>query len=76
MVAVVGTSSWATGFRPSPPSQRHHDLVRQREFFLAEAEIAEQQDNRKAADEWLDQAIAAEARLRAKPRAIRSLAAA
>lgn len=73
---VFGTEDWASGFRPSPTSQRHADSARRRahfarqtDFFLDEAVIAEEQGDNDKAAEWLNLALGFEAKDRRKPAA-------
>jgi len=66
---VWGVQSWATGFRAPGTVRCSVALLREAEFSLKEAEIAEQQGRKDAAEYWLNEAIAAEASAKARGRA-------
>lgn len=58
---VWGTRSWTTGFRVPRAVVREAGFRGEVDFYLREAEIAESEGRKEAAEHWLNEAIAAEA---------------
>jgi len=63
---VWGSWNWNSGFRAPTSVQRGIALLREIDYFLKEAEIAEQEGRTEATEHWLQMAIAAEAKAKAR----------